>query len=160
MSYSQPLSLSPAFPGVFAYLPSLSWGTWMILPCQDLWSGWAVPNSCEKGKVQISTKVSPADLRMSYLGWKNLRDAVIAIMNEIFRITFPVFCGPHESRLASLRACFSTSWDWFKLSLYLLVDIIELKPAEHLNLSSTVAAAFCKMLFIKYCSIQQVSHCL
>lgn len=123
---------------------------WMNLTCQDRGSGWTVPNSCEKGKVQISTKISPADVRMSYLGWKNLRDAVIAIMDEIFRI-FPVFSGSHERRLASLRVYFSTSWDRFRLGLYLPVDIIELKPADHHNLSTTVAAAFYKMLVRKYC---------
>lgn len=82
---------------------------------------------------------------------------MIAIMNEIFRITFPVFCGSLARRHASLRAYFSTSWGRLRLSLYLPVDIIELN-LDHHNFSATVAAAFCEMLVTKYCRIQNVSH--
>lgn len=44
-------------------LPSLSWGSWMNLTCQDL-DGWAVSNSWEKEEVWISRKISPADKRI------------------------------------------------------------------------------------------------
>lgn len=54
----------------------------------------------------MSTKIGSTDVKVSYPGCKNLRDAVIAIMYEVFRITCPVLRGCPETRLLSLRVNF------------------------------------------------------